>query len=95
MFSVTSVESPATTKSVDLEERIRASYRPKKPKNKEEYDKKQKKDRAQAILSNYQIMMSYALANDKSLPQTRAYFQKVALGIPTEPIIKNWFTSGS
>ncbi len=30
----------------------------------------------------------------QSIPQTRAYFQKVALGIDTEPIIKNWFNDG-
>lgn len=27
----------------------------------------------------------------QSVPQTRRYFQNVSLGVPTEPIIKNWF----
>ncbi|KAK5031438.1 hypothetical protein LTR13_007766 [Exophiala sideris] len=92
--SITTVDS----KPIDPEEfkRIHSQHdpRPERPKNAVDYEKLQTKQRAQVILDHYQLLMHYAIANDKSIPQTRVYFQKVTLGIATEPIIKNWFSDG-
>lgn len=81
----------------------------------------QRKQRAEMILGQYDLLMKYAVENqlvsggtprdalfrrrphvliglylvmtgEQSIPQTRAYFQKVALGMDVEPVIKNWFT---
>ncbi|KIW74429.1 hypothetical protein Z517_12369 [Fonsecaea pedrosoi CBS 271.37] len=60
---------------------------------KEDYESIQRKRRAEMILAQYDLLMKYAVENNLSIPQTRQYFRKVALGIPTEPIIKNWFPS--
>ncbi|KAL6247202.1 hypothetical protein RBB50_005545 [Rhinocladiella similis] len=53
-------------------------------------DKVQRQQRAEMILNHYQLLWKYADANDKSVAQTRTYFQKVALGLKPEPIIENW-----
>ncbi|KAK5453414.1 hypothetical protein LTS15_006599 [Exophiala xenobiotica] len=68
--------------------------RAQRPRDLAQYDELQKQQRAQVVLSHYQMLMNYAIANEKSIPQTRAYFQKVALGIDTEPSIKYWFNDG-
>ncbi|OAP55510.1 hypothetical protein AYL99_10483 [Fonsecaea erecta] len=60
---------------------------------KEEHERIQRKQRAEMILAQYDLLMKYAMENKLSIPQTRQYFRKVALGIPTEPVIKNWFPS--
>ncbi|KIW22259.1 uncharacterized protein PV07_12163 [Cladophialophora immunda] len=65
----------------------------KNPAQPEEYERIQRKQRAEAILAQYDILMKYAVENNLSIPQTRQYFRKVALEIPTEPVIKNWFPS--
>ncbi|KIW58170.1 hypothetical protein PV05_02717 [Exophiala xenobiotica] len=94
MSTVEAVKS----KSLDPQEfrRLHSSRDPRaqRPQDRAQYDELQKQQRAQVILSHYQMLMNYAIANEKSIPQTRAYFQKVALGIDTEPIIKNWFNDG-
>ncbi|KAH0848728.1 hypothetical protein FOPE_03238 [Fonsecaea pedrosoi] len=54
--------------------------------HKEDYESIQRKRRAEMILAQYDLLMKYAVENN-------LYFRKVALGIPTEPIIKNWFPS--
>ncbi|RVX68036.1 hypothetical protein B0A52_08447 [Exophiala mesophila] len=56
-----------------------------------EYAEEQRKRRATIILDNYQLLMRYALENQKSIPQTRIYFQRVAVGEHPAPIIRNWF----
>ncbi|KIX94550.1 uncharacterized protein Z520_09596 [Fonsecaea multimorphosa CBS 102226] len=60
---------------------------PKQRSKMEEYDRIQRRQRAELILSQYDLLMKYALENKL----TREYFRKVALGIPTDPVIKNWF----
>jgi hypothetical protein len=111
MSTVEAVKS----KSLDPQEfrRLHSSRDPRaqRPRDQAQYDELQKQQRAQVVLSHYQMLMNYAIANEKvgsfdraretgvdktrqSIPQTRAYFQKVALGIDTEPIIKNWFNDG-
>jgi len=96
-FTMSTVEA-VKSKSLDPQEfrRLHSSRDPRaqRPQDRAQYDELQKQQRAQVILSHYQMLMNYAIANEKSIPQTRAYFQKVALGIDTEPIIKNWFNDG-
>ncbi|KIW87003.1 uncharacterized protein Z519_12468 [Cladophialophora bantiana CBS 173.52] len=64
---------------------------PNQPCEREEYEKKQRKQRAELILAQHDLLIRYAVENQLSIPQTRQYFRKVALGIPTAPVIKNWF----
>ncbi|EXJ57826.1 uncharacterized protein A1O5_12384 [Cladophialophora psammophila CBS 110553] len=77
---------PSRVSVVDHHDRL-----PNQPCTREEYEKKQRKQRAEMILAQYDLLMRYAVENQLSIPQTRQYFRKVALGIPTAPVIKNWF----
>ncbi|KAJ9651912.1 hypothetical protein H2198_008841 [Neophaeococcomyces mojaviensis] len=51
----------------------------------------QTQDRAITILTNHQLMMRYAIANDLSVPKVRVYFEKVAAGFDPTPIITKWY----
>ncbi|KIW62225.1 hypothetical protein PV04_10420 [Phialophora macrospora] len=62
------------------------------PRKKEDYEKIQSKQRAEMILGQYDLLIKYAVENGISIPKTRAYFRKVALGIEAQPVIKNWFS---
>ncbi|EXJ77183.1 hypothetical protein A1O3_10341 [Capronia epimyces CBS 606.96] len=88
MFTVTRVTNVAPRTPGKADQNRPQRDNPMKAKTREDYSQKQRKERAQAILDNYQLLMDYAVANGK----TRTYFRKVALGIPTEPIIKHWFS---
>lgn len=107
-----STESSAQAAAADIRQPQTASEK------KESYEKVQRRQRAELILGQYDLLMKYAVENqivsqlmschlkvlsrspwawaltkrEQSIPQTRAYFQKVALGVEVEPVIKNWFS---
>lgn len=67
MFSstITTVDSKPTSR--EEFKRIHGHHepRPERPKNAADYEKLQTKQRAQVIVDHYQLLMHYAMANDK------------------------------
>ncbi|KIW14357.1 hypothetical protein PV08_07139 [Exophiala spinifera] len=84
----------STTETVETKflepEEFRRMHGGGNPRQRTPRDQLQRRERAEMILNHYQLLWKYADANDKSVPQTRSYFHKVALGLKTEPIIENW-----
>lgn len=122
MFSTTlptTSNRPAGAQGAESSAKVAAEHtsQPQSAAQKQEaYEKSQRRQRAELILGQYDLLMKYAVENqivsrsmychpnlpspplgwdltktEQSIPQTRAYFQKVALGIEVDPVIKNWF----
>ncbi|KAJ4519062.1 hypothetical protein HRR83_003628 [Exophiala dermatitidis] len=92
MFNITRVTGGPSKDATRVEPSREREDTPKKEPEEEDYSERQRRERAQAILNNYQLLMEYAVANGRSIPQTRTYFRKVALGMKADPIIKYWFS---
>ncbi|ETI20116.1 hypothetical protein G647_08150 [Cladophialophora carrionii CBS 160.54] len=93
-FSSASSQAPRIYATAEEAEAAAANERRQapSPRTKDDYATAQSKQRAEMILGQYDLLIKYAVENGVSIPQTRAYFRKVSLGIATEPIIKNWFS---